>query len=136
MDPEVIGVLIPVVAIVFGVSAGMLATWATHRRKEQFLQHVHKERMAAIERGIPIPELPRGLFDQNEQPTVARSMRTGIIMLLIAVILYFAITTAGAADIALFGLIPGAVGIGNLFYAWMLHRQPADRESKQRAGEA
>jgi Ca2+/H+ antiporter len=130
MNPEVIAVLIPIVAIVFGVAAGMLATWAAHRRKEQFLQQVHKERMAAIERGIPIPELPRGLFDQNEQPTVARSLRTGIIMLLIAVILYFAIDSVGASEVALFGLIPGAVGIGNLFYARMLHRQSKNAEPK------
>jgi hypothetical protein len=130
MQPEMLALFIPIVAIIFGVSAGMLATWAAHRRKEQFLQHVHKERMTAIERGMPIPDLPRGLFDQSEQPTVAKSLRTGVIMLLIAIVLYFALIQVGAKEVALFGLIPGAVGIGNLFYAWMLSRQPKDPETK------
>jgi cadmium resistance protein CadD (predicted permease) len=38
-------------------------------------------------------------------------------LLLIGILLFFAINTAGGREGALFGLIPAAVGIANLLYA-------------------
>jgi hypothetical protein len=129
MGPEVLGVLIPIVAIVFGVSAGMLSTWANHQRKQKLLDNTHKERLVALERGLPIPDVPKGLLEESDRPTAARALRNGVIMSLIGAILYFALEAVAKEAIGLFGLIPAAVGVGNLLYAWLLHKQEKSKRA-------
>ena len=68
MDPGVIGVFIPIVAIVMGIGIGMLAIWSEHRRKAQLLEQNHRERMHAIEKGLELPPLPAGLIGVSNGP--------------------------------------------------------------------
>jgi hypothetical protein len=110
------------VAIVFGVSAGMLNIWVSHRRKQQVLEQWHKERMSAMEKGIPLPELPASLFGDDTASGV-RALRSGISLMLIGIIVYIATARALDEDLAYFGLIPCAVGLANLIYAAILWRR-------------
>jgi hypothetical protein len=110
------------VAIVFGVSAGMLNIWVVHRRKQQVLEQWHKERMSAMEKGLPMPEIPANLFG-DDTPSPARSLRSGLSLVLIGIIVYVASARAIDEDLALFGLIPCAVGVANLIYAAILWRR-------------
>ncbi len=123
MHPEAIGVFIPIVAIVMGIGIGMLAIWSEHKRKAQLLEQNHRERMHAIEKGIELPPLPANLVSTSNGPataSAAKSLRSGIMLTLIGVILYVALVRAGGRDGALFGLIPAAVGIANFVYAAIL----------------
>ncbi|HEY4975379.1 MAG TPA: hypothetical protein VII41_17335, partial [Steroidobacteraceae bacterium] len=62
-DPvAIIGVLIPIVAIVMGLGIGMLKIWLDFRKKREILQAHHAERMAAIDKGIELPALPPGFY--------------------------------------------------------------------------
>ncbi len=120
MDPGVIGVFVPIVAIVMGIGIGMLSIWSEHKRKSQLLEQNHRERMHAIEKGIELPPLPPNLIGSTNGPSTAsaaKSVRSGIMLLLIGIVLFFAIAMVGAEDAALFGLIPAAIGIANLVYA-------------------
>jgi len=120
MDPGVIGVFIPIVAIVMGIGIGMLSIWSEHKRKSQLLEQNHRERMHAIEKGIELPPLPPNLVGMSNGPSTAsaaKSLRSGIMLVLIGIVLYFAIGMSGGQEAALFGLIPAAVGIANLVYA-------------------
>ena len=120
MNPAVIGVFIPIVAIIMGVGVGMIAIWSEHKRKAQLLEQNHRERMHAIEKGIQLPPLPENLVSGGNGPSTAsaaKSMRSGVMLVLIGIILWFAIDRVGSSDAALFGLIPAAVGIANLLYA-------------------
>jgi hypothetical protein len=72
MDPEIIAVLIPIVAIVMGVGLAMIETVASHRRRSQALEQRHRERMAAIEKGV---ELPPDANDPEAQLELAKAMR-------------------------------------------------------------
>ncbi|HEU5137375.1 MAG TPA: cysteine-rich outer membrane protein [Steroidobacteraceae bacterium] len=132
MDPGVIGVFIPIVAIIMGIGIGMLAIWSEHKRKAQLLEQNHRERMHAIEKGLELPPLPANLVGYSNGPSTAsaaKALRSGIMLLLIGVVLFFAIVAVGAQEAALFGLIPAAVGIANLVYAAVLHKK-----EKQEAG--
>jgi hypothetical protein len=123
MRPEIIGVFIPIVAIVMGIGIGMLAIWSEHKRKAQLLEQNHRERMHAIEKGIELPPLPTNLVSTSNGPSTAsaaKSLRSGIMLTLIGVLLYWAIYNADGEEGALFGLIPAAVGVANLVYAWIL----------------
>jgi hypothetical protein len=120
VDEGVILFLIPIVAIVFGVSAGMHYTWLNHRRNQQMLEQWHKERMTAMDKGLPLPEIPASLFADID---TLGALRNGISLVLVGVIVYFAIAKGVDEDLALFGLIPSAVGIANLLYAALLWRR-------------
>jgi len=135
MHPEVIGVFIPIVAIVMGIGVAMLSIWSEHKRKAQLLEQNHRERMHAIEKGIPLPELPPNLVGMSNGPataSAAKSLRSGIMLTLIGVLLFVAINVAGGMEGALFGLIPAAVGIANLVYAAIQWKKEQAEESKPR----
>jgi hypothetical protein len=135
MDPGVIGVFIPIVAIVFGIGIGMLAIWSDHKRKSQILEQNHRERMHAIEKGIEMPPIPTNLVSTSNGPSTAsaaKALRSGIMLTLIGAILFISIASIHEARGAIFGLIPAAVGIANLVYAAILWKRekaglPLDR---------
>lgn len=60
LQPEILAMLIPIVAILGGVAAGIAKMIITHR-----------ERMAYIERGID-PDSVQELSRQGEQPSVSK----------------------------------------------------------------
>ena len=138
MDPGVIGVFIPIVAIVMGIGMGMLSVWSEHKRKAQLLEQNHRERMHAIEKGIELPPLPpnlvgMGMGNGPSTASAAKSLRSGIMLVLIGVILFYAIDVAGGRDGALFGLIPAAVGVANLVYAAILwNKEKGESKSLER----
>ena len=122
MRPEILGIFIPIVAIVMGCSIAIISIWAEHKRKAQLLEQNHRERMNALEKGVELPPLPSNLVQEGNSngpatATPAKSLRAGIMLTLIGGLLYFAIDRMGAEEIALFGLIPAAVGVANLVYA-------------------
>ena len=128
MTPDVIGVFIPIVAIVFGIGAGMLSTWNEHKRRSQLLDQAHRERMVALETGLPMPELPPNLVtgkseDADPRNASLRALRFGLMMLGIGIVLYFALGRITHEDVALFGLIPAVIGVANLVYAGLLSRR-------------
>jgi cadmium resistance protein CadD (predicted permease) len=123
MQAENIGVFIPIVAIVMGIGIAMLTIWSEHKRKSQLLEQNHRERMHAIEKGIELPALPANVVGGSNGPSTAsaaKSLRSGVMLTLIGVVLYVAIDRVGATEAALFGLIPAAIGIANFVYAGIL----------------
>ncbi len=128
MTPDVIGVFIPIVAIVFGIGMGALSTWTEHKRRSQLLEQSHRERMAALEKGQPLPDVPAGLIngkaeDANPRNAPLRAMRTGLTLLGIGIVLFFGLQRLTGGDVALFGLIPAVIGAANLVYAGLLSRK-------------
>jgi cadmium resistance protein CadD (predicted permease) len=128
MTADVIGVFIPIVAIVLGIGMGMLSTWTEHKRRSQLLEQSHRERMVALEKGQPLPDLPAGLIsgksdDANPRNAPLRAMRSGLTLLGIGIVLFFALGRVTHDDVALFGLIPAVIGLANLVYAGLLVRK-------------
>jgi hypothetical protein len=122
MRPEIVGIFVPIVAIIMGCSIAIISIWAEHKRKAQLLDQNHRERMNAIEKGMELPPLPTAIVGDNKSngpstATAAKSLRSGIMLMLIGGLLFFAIERMGAEEIALFGLIPAAIGVANLIYA-------------------
>lgn len=122
--------MIPIVAIIMGVGIGMLGLWTDHKRKSQLLEQLHRERMAAIDKGIELPPMTLDIdaapVTANTASNPARVLRTGVFMLSLGIVLYFALDTVGADQAAVFGLIPATLGLANLAYAAVLF----NKESK------
>jgi hypothetical protein len=125
---EAIAMLIPIVAIIMGVGIAMLTLVLEHRRKGDTLKLYHAERMAAIEKGLELPPLPPELFQSSRSEfSLARRIRTGLILVFVGIAVFAALGGFGAhrglagdasvwsgAGGALWGLVPTAIGIAYL----------------------
>ena len=110
MAIEQMALLIPILGIVLGVGVAVVAIIASHREKQKRAELRHRERIAAIEKGIELPP------DADAEPPQKKgsSLKSGLINLFLGAVLYFAIREVAGDDVALFGLIPAAIGVGSL----------------------
>lgn len=115
MDEEIIALLIPIFGIVFGIGIAVVAIVVGHREKLKRAELRHRERMAALEKGIDLPPEP----DVDADRARTGSLKSGVMGILIGIVLYFALDRVASEDVALFGLIPAAVGAANLV-AWLV----------------
>ena len=133
-EVAVIGVMIPIVAIVLGIGIGMLALWLDYRKKREFFELHHKERMAAIEKGMEVPPLPAEFFQDHRRRsrTPADYLRRGLVWLLVGIAITVALfQQKGTAG--LWGLVPAAVGLAYLLSYFIGGRRgnepdPSDRD--------
>lgn len=115
MDIEQMALLIPILGVVLGVGVAIVAIVTSHREKQKRAELRHRERLAAIEKGIEIPPDP----DPDADVKKGSSLKSGLIGLLVGVVLYFALREVADEDVALFGLIPAAIGLASLI-AWLV----------------
>ncbi len=111
---------IPIIAIVMGIGIGMLALWIDYQKKARMIELHHKERLFALERGIELPPLPPELFTSESKVQAvderARSLRRGLIWLLLGLALGVAIALNNSPEEASWALLPMAVGIAQLLF--------------------
>jgi hypothetical protein len=120
IEPEAImALLIPILAIVFGCSIPLLAIFLSYRKRKAIYELHHKERMAAIEKGIDLPPLPESFFKDNEEQPKEKNPRgsvlTGMVWFFIGLGLgvWWYTDHASYAGLA---LIPMGIGIAYIFY--------------------
>ena len=111
MDIEVLALMIPISMIVLGVAVAIVAIVTAHRRRVQRNELRHKERMAALEKGMELPPDP---IEAETGGKPGGGLRSGIGGILVGVVLYLALRGVADDDVALFGLIPAAVGVASL----------------------
>lgn len=128
--------LIPILSITFGIGAGVVSMVLSHRRRQQLLDIYHKERIAAIECGmLEMPEMPPALIaalgdDNPRRRDGLGALLAGLILLFGGIALAVALNAVAGTDVALFGLLPAAVGLANLVFFVIVRRTAA------KAGEA
>ena len=110
MDEDLIALLIPIFGIVFGVGVAIVAIVAGHREKLKRAEHRHRERIAALEKGIELPPDPEPEADGKR----TGSLKSGLAGLFLGVVLYFALREVTDGQVAIFGLVPAAFGLANL----------------------
>jgi len=124
MEDGMVALFIPLFGIVFGVSVAIVAIIAAHRQKMQRTELRHKERLAAIEKGLELPpELEEP--DNGRKQRSSTPLRQGLIGLAVGIVLYFALDQLVGEKIALFGLIPAGVGLANLIFYFIEGRKAA-----------
>jgi uncharacterized membrane protein HdeD (DUF308 family) len=124
MAVELLALFIPIIGIILGVTIAIVAIITGHRQKLQRNDMRHKERLAAIEKGLEIP--PEPVEPQNGKKS--GTLRSGFIGLFVGIVLYFALREVADSDVALFGLIPAAVGIANLLTYFLEGRKANDKK--------
>ena len=136
MSEEVVAVFIPIVAIFMSLLIPIVYQITDYRRRRDIVEAHHKERMAAIERGLEIPPLPESFFsplDRNKRP---RHLLTGMIWFFIGMALFVALGAVAGEEVQYFGLIPAGVGAAFLIYYFVEGRHEAADFREREAAKA
>ncbi len=109
IDPDVIALLIPILAVLgaFGTAITAIIIGGKERELE------HKERLIAMEKGIPIPEPPK----KKRHPRYLAVRAWGLVMTFLGIALVVAISAQTEVKYGLWGLLPLAVGVGLILAA-------------------
>ena len=115
------GIVIPLVSIVLGILMIIVSIVTKHRRQMQELDNRHRERMAAIEKGLDLP--PDTVVERAAAVERSRGYRRagsdyllrGLIWLGVGIALSVSDNFFGTGN-RMFGWIAAAVGVAYLIY--------------------
>jgi hypothetical protein len=117
-DPGVIALLIPILAVIGGIALAIVGI-ITKSREEELR---HKERIVAMEKGMPVPEMPK----EEQRPRSARNRTWGLVLTLLGIALIALKLVSNNSEAMTGGVIVTAIGIGLLLAAWF-ERRDAER---------
>jgi len=136
----IFGMLIPIVAIIGGITSGIVKMILRHRTVEL----AQRERIAAIERGIDVSQLPPlpAIVDEGDSAAVFYSPRQaamrnarglligGIITLAVAIGLglMLLMLNTGTENVWAVAIIPGCVGLALLAAALIVRATAGEEE--------
>ena len=115
MNEDAVAVFIPIVAIIMSLSIPIVFAITDYRRRRDIVESFHKERMAAIERGMEVPPLPDDVFDSVKRP---RHLLVGMVWLFIGLglMVLFGSLVEDEPGVKFLGLIPAGIGLAYLVY--------------------
>jgi hypothetical protein len=126
ISPDHIAVLIPVVAVLGGICIAITGIIAGGRKKEL----EHKERLVAIEKGIPLPEPEQ----EVKKPVHSGRRAGGLVMFGLGLALTIALRFTPDAEHAWgWGLIPLFVGVGLIIAAILDKREYEERIARKQS---
>ena len=114
-----IGVLIPLAAVFMGIGLAIVSVIAQHRTRVKALEQRHRERMAAIEKGIELPpDLASDAGDDTGQgkKSASRFLLQGLVCLGIGIALLISSVTIMPAELQLPGGILAAIGVALIVF--------------------
>ncbi len=120
MDPAIVGELIPIVAIIAGIGAGVFGMYINYRRRVQRTELRHRERMAAIEKGLELPPDPPDAEPRSQDD--GRFLRNGLILVAVGLSVTAGLMSLSHSVPYLFGLVPAAIGVAELLYYFIRTR--------------
>jgi Domain of unknown function (DUF6249) len=135
MNEDVIAVFIPIVAIIMSLAIPIVYAIVDYRRRRDIVEAHHRERMAAIERGMELAPLPESFFmglEKKRRP--GTSLLAGLIWLFVGIGLFVALGAVAGEDVRHFALIPGGIGLAFLIYYFVEGRK--DGATAEAAGKA
>ena len=125
IEPEVIAISIPILAVVGGVLIAITAIITKGRQKEQ----EHRERVLAIEKGMAPPTPPV----ETERPKYSSRRANGLVMTGIGLALTIAMWVEDGADNGVWGLIPLFIGLGLLIAGSIDKREYDEKQRAERS---
>ena len=108
-----------------GIGIGMLSLFLDYRKKQNMFALHHKERLAAIEKGMEVPPLPPEFFQDGRRGGVRSPsdyLRRGLVLLFVGVAISVALYNT-QRQAYLWGLVPAAVGVAQLLFYYLEGRK-------------
>jgi hypothetical protein len=116
MDEDVVAVFIPIVAIFMSLLIPIVFSVMDYKRRKDIVEANHKERLAAIERGMDIPPLPESFYLPLKPQRRSSYLLPGLVWLFVGIGLFVALGAVAGDDVKFFGLVPIGVGLALLIY--------------------
>lgn len=126
IQPEHIAIFIPILAVTGGVLIAITAVIIGGRKKDL----EHRERITAMEKGLPLPETP----PEHRKPVHSSRRASGLVMTGIGLSVWIAISAAEGGREGVWGLIPLFIGLG-LIIASVLDKREYEAERKRNDDE-
>ena len=123
MDEEVVAVFIPIIAIVMSLSIPIVFAIVDYRRRRDIVEANHKERLAAIERGMELPALPESFYQSIKPARRSSYLLPGLVWLFVGIGIFIALGSIAGEDVRMLGLIPAGVGLALLIYHFIEGRK-------------
>jgi hypothetical protein len=134
-----IAMMIPIIAIVMGISVGAWSIYINYRKRREMFALYHQERMAAIEKGVELPPLPDEFFREEGGRRCPRSphskLLTGLILLFGGLAMLCAMYFTGLGADALWSLVLIGVGAAFLIFYFTVEKKQADLFDAKREAE-
>lgn len=114
MNEDALGVMIPLTAVFMSLLIPIVYAIVDYRRRRDVVEAHHKERLAAIERGMDIPALPESFYNPYQRKP--RALLWGMIWFFVGIALVISLGRVAGEEVMYFGLIPTGVGLAYLLY--------------------
>ena len=123
MNEDVVAVFIPIVAIVMSLMIPIVFAVVDYKRRKDIVEANHKERLAAIERGMEIPALPESFYLPMKPQRRSSYLLPGLVWLFVGIGFFVALGAVAGNDVRYFGLVPMGVGLALLIYYFVEGRK-------------
>jgi len=123
MNEEVVAVFIPIVAIFMSLLIPIVYAVVDYKRRRDIVEANHKERLAAIERGMELPPLPESFYQSIKPARRSSYLLPGLVWLFVGVGIFIALGAIAGEDVRNLGLIPAGVGLAYLIYYFIEGRK-------------
>jgi len=116
MNEDVVAVFIPIVLFVMLGLIPIVFSVMDYKRRKDIVDANHKERLAAIERGMDIPPLPESFYLPLKPQRRSSYLLPGLVWLFIGIGLFVALGAVAGDGWSYFALIPVGIGLALLIY--------------------
>lgn len=135
MADNPLSLVVPTVALVLSFSFAGLFLWIVSRGQMREQEMRHQQRLAALEKGIVLPEPPTATAPPGTPGAPANALKMGIFWLCLGLglIVTVQIVAPGSAHWG-WGILVGALGCSDLCY-WFAHGKAQWQEAQRRVQE-
>jgi hypothetical protein len=127
MDADVVALFIPITAIFMSLLIPIVYSIVDYHRRHDIVAAHHRERLAAIERGVDVPPLPDAFYMPFQRTRRPRYLLAGLVWLFIGIGLFVALGVVAGQNVQYFALIPSGVGLAFLIYYFVEGRKEAEQ---------
>jgi dolichol kinase len=122
MPDEIVAIVAIVFVIGIPLSLPIVYLSLDYRKRRRFMELHHAERMAAIERGMELPPMPKELLEGTRHRRRSTSLLPGLVWFFIGVAILIALQSISDEE-AMIGLVPAGVGLAYLIYYFVEGRK-------------
>ena len=129
---EVLALMIPIVFIIMGLGIPIVVIVTDYAKRRKVYELHHKERLAAIDKGIELPPLPLELFGAGPKGR-PRYLLRGLVWLFVGLGIMVTLLGADRSELArswLMSFIPIGVGLAYLIYYFVEGKRVQEEAAK------